>query len=83
MTVSLRWLCQAVVFTAALCPGTTEWGAAVSVRDSGARGEGRADDTEAIRAAFAASVKQRRGGRYGKSGMYYNTFPVVVFPNGR
>lgn len=83
MTVSLRWLCQAVVLPATLCLGTTGSDTAVSVRDFGAKGDGRTDDTEAIRAAFAASVKQRRGGRYGKHGMYYNTFPVVVFPSGK
>ena len=83
MTASLRGLCRAAVLLAALCLGTTDSDAAVSVRDFGAKGDGRTDDTEAIRAAFAASVKLRRGGRYGKHGMYYNTFPVVVFPSGK
>ena len=55
---------------------------ALSVRDFGAKGDGRTDDTAAIRKALEAVQKRYVGGR-GPRGPYYGTSPELVFPSGR
>lgn len=51
----------------------------VNVKDFGARGDGRTDDTAAIQAAFDAAGKMQQSG---KSAIYYHAGPDVVFPSG-
>lgn len=56
------------------------------VKKFGAVGNGIADDTKAIQAAFAAAARSARSansyGRYPRSS-YYGSMPKVVFPHGK
>ncbi len=51
----------------------------INVRDFGAKGDGRHDDTVAIQSAFDAAAKAQRSG---KTSIYYHAAPAVVFPAG-
>ena len=56
-----------------------------NVKKFGAVGDGRADDTKAIQAAFnAAAQKARTANRYGKHprSSYFGSMPEVTFPHG-
>jgi hypothetical protein len=53
----------------------------INVRDYGAKGDGSTDDTEAVKAAFAAVGKRNMTAR--SAGVYYTVFPEVIFPAGR
>jgi len=55
------------------------WG--VNVKDFGAKGDGKTDDTKAIRAALDAAAKRGRSRQYPGSA-YYSTSPEVFFPSG-
>ena len=53
-----------------------------SVKDFGAKGDGRTDDTKAIQAAFDAAGKKTWSEQYPKSA-YFISMPVVFFPSGK
>lgn len=53
-----------------------------SVKDFGAKGDGRTDDTEAIQAAFEAAGKVGWSEQYPGS-TYFISKPVVLFPSGK
>lgn len=56
-------------------------GVELSVKDCGAVGDGKADDTAAIQAAIAAAGNAKDGNQYPGS-VWYATQPVVLFPPG-
>jgi len=58
------------------------YGEIISVKDFGAKGDGKTDDTKAIQTAFEVAGKAGRGGRFGDRGAYYSSTPEVVFPVG-
>ena len=53
----------------------------VNVKDFGARGNGQADDTEAIRKAVEAAGERQMGTQYPGTS-YYASIPEVFFPAG-
>lgn len=53
-----------------------------SVKDFGAKGDGRTDDTKAIQAAFDAAGKKTWSEQYPGSD-YFISMPVVFFPSGK
>jgi len=53
-----------------------------NVRDFGAKGDGKADDTKAIQAAFDAAGKKVWSEQYPGSA-YFISIPVVFFPSGK
>ena len=53
-----------------------------SVKDFGAKGDGRTDDTKAIQAAFDAAGKKTWSEQYPGSA-YFISMPVVFFPSGK
>jgi hypothetical protein len=62
-------------------PADTYTGLTIDVRDFGAKGDGRTDDTAAIRAAIKAAHERRRIPQHPKYG-YFTSFAEVYFPNG-
>lgn len=79
----MQRMASSLVSAAVLTVSTLASPATLSVREFGAKGDGKTDDTQAIQAAFDAAGKQRHGGRHGARGMYYNSFPEVLFPPGK
>jgi hypothetical protein len=53
-----------------------------NVKDFGAKGDGRTDDTKAIQAAFDAAGKKTWSEQYPGSA-YFISMPVVFFPSGK
>jgi len=56
---------------------------AINVRDFGALGDGQADDTAAIRAAFAEAAKRIISEQPFPGRSYVTSLPTVFFPNGK
>jgi hypothetical protein len=55
----------------------------INVRDHGAKGDGRTDDTQAIQAALTLASKGFVGGRRSGTGCYYKANMALLFPLGR
>jgi hypothetical protein len=62
-------------------PADTYTGLSVDVRNFGAKGDGRTDDTKAIRAAVKAAFERRRVPQHPQYG-YFVSFAEVYFPSG-
>jgi hypothetical protein len=72
---------RAIAVVSALLICTSLSAETVNVREFGAKGDGKSDDTKAIQEAFNAAAKKGIGGRFGANGAYYGS-SEVVFPVG-